>query len=166
MYAFFGRWLLQGIAATDLREAFRYDSQLLAEEKINGRETTVGILADAPLPVVEVRPKAGGYDYRNKYTAGNTDYFCPAEFDGNTTHAIQQAALGAFRAIGGRDYARVDVMVRPTGEPIVLEVNTLPGMTEVSLLPKAAAAAGINYEQLCQKMIDLALLHKPMVNTI
>jgi D-alanine-D-alanine ligase len=143
-----------------LREAFRYDSQLLAEEKIVGRETTVGILADAALPVVEVRPKSGGYDYRNKYTAGNTEYFCPAEFDAATTRAIQDAALGAFRAIGGRDYARVDVMVRATGEPIVLEVNTLPGMTETSLLPKAAAAAGMNYAALCQKMIDLALGHK------
>lgn len=145
-----------------LREAFRYDSQLLAEEKIIGRETTVGILADAALPVVEVRPKSGGYDYRNKYTAGNTDYFCPAEFDATTTRAIQDAALGAFRAIGGRDYARVDVMVRTTGEPIVLEVNTLPGMTETSLLPKAAAAAGMSYAELCQKMIDLALQHTPM----
>ena len=144
-----------------LREAFRYDSQLLAEEKIIGRETTVGILADAALPVVEVRPKSGSYDYRNKYTAGNTEYFCPAEFDAVTTRAIHEAALGAFRAIGGRDYARVDVMVRANGEPIVLEVNTLPGMTETSLLPKAAAAAGMNYAQLCQKMIDLALQHDP-----
>ena len=144
-----------------LREAFRYDSQLLAEEKILGRETTVGILADAALPVVEVRPKSGGYDYRNKYTAGNTDYFCPADFDAATTRTIQDAALGAFRAIGGRDYARVDVMVRASGEPIVLEVNTLPGMTETSLLPKAAAAAGMNYAELCQKMIDLALRHVP-----
>ena len=149
-----------------LREAFRYDSQLLAEEKIVGRETTVGILADAALPVVEVRPKSGGYDYRNKYTAGNTDYFCPADFDAATTRAIQDAALGAFRAIGGRDYARVDVMVRVTGEPIVLEVNTLPGMTETSLLPKAAAAAGMNYAQLCQKMIDLALQHRPVTDKI
>jgi D-alanine-D-alanine ligase len=144
-----------------LREAFRYDSQLLAEEKIIGRETTVGILADAALPVVEVRPKSGGYDYRNKYIAGNTDYFCPADFDPATTRAIQDAALGAFRAIGGRDYARVDVMVRANGDPIVLEVNTLPGMTETSLLPKAAAAAGMNYSELCQKMIDLALQHTP-----
>ena len=147
-----------------LREAFRYDSQLLAEEKILGRETTVGILADAPLPIVEVRPKSGSYDYRNKYTAGNTDYFCPAEFDAATTRAIQDAALGAFRAIGGRDYARVDVMVRPGGEPIVLEVNTLPGMTETSLLPKAAAAAGINYAELCQRMMDLALKRGQMAN--
>jgi D-alanine-D-alanine ligase len=146
-----------------LREAFRYDSQLLAEEKIIGRETTVGILADEALPVVEVRPKSGSYDYRNKYTAGNTDYFCPAEFDAATTRAIQDAALGAFRAIGGRDYARVDVMVRASGEPIVLEVNTLPGMTETSLLPKAAAAMGMNYAQLCQRMIDLARQHGPMV---
>jgi D-alanine-D-alanine ligase len=145
-----------------LREAFRYDTQLLAEEKIIGRETTVGILADEALPVVEVRPKTGGYDYRNKYTAGNTDYFCPAEFDAATTRAIQEAALGAFRAIGGRDYSRVDVMVRSTGEPVVLEVNTLPGMTETSLLPKAAAAAGMSYAQLCQKMIDLALQHSPL----
>lgn len=149
-----------------LREAFRYDSQLLAEEKILGRETTVGILADAPLPVVEVRPKSGGYDYRNKYTAGNTDYFCPADFDAVTTKAIQDAALGAFRAIGGRDYARVDVMVHPGGEPIVLEVNTLPGMTETSLLPKAAAAAGLNYAALCQRMIDLALQHNAAINKI
>src|SRR5215472_9191887 len=147
-----------------LHEAFRYDSQLLAEEKIIGRETTVGILADAPLPVVEVRPKSGGYDYRNKYTAGNTDYFCPAEFDAGVTRAIQDAALGAFRAVGGRDYARVDVMVRAGGEPVVLEVNTLPGMTETSLLPKAAAAAGMNYAQLCQKMIDLALQRNEKTN--
>jgi D-alanine-D-alanine ligase len=147
-----------------LREAFRYDTQLLAEEKIVGRETTVGILADKALPVVEVRPKSGSYDYRNKYTAGNTDYFCPAEFDPATTNAIQEAAVGAFRVIGGRDYARVDVMVRPNGEPIVLEVNTLPGMTETSLLPKAAAAAGMNYAELCQRMIDLALQHHPTAN--
>jgi D-alanine-D-alanine ligase len=140
-----------------LREAFRYDSQLLAEEKIVGRETTVGILDDQALAVVEVRPKSGGYDYRNKYTAGNTDYFCPAPFDDATTQRIQAAALGAFRVIGGRDYARVDVMVRANGDPVVLEVNTLPGMTPTSLLPKAAAVAGLNYAQLCQRMIELAL---------
>lgn len=140
-----------------LREAFRYDTQLLVEERIEGRETTVGILAGQALPVVEVRPKQGTYDYRNKYTAGATEYFCPAEFSCEITEAIQTAALGAFQAIGGRDYARVDVMVRPNGEPVVLEVNTLPGMTATSLLPKAAAAAGMNYEALCQRMIELAL---------
>lgn len=140
-----------------LREAFRFDSQVLVEEKILGRETTVAILAGAALPVVEVRPKSGSYDYHNKYTAGRTEYFCPAPFDAATTRRIQDAALGAFRAVGGRDYARVDVMVRENGEPIVLEVNTQPGMTETSLLPKAAAAAGMSYAELCQRMVDLAL---------
>jgi D-alanine-D-alanine ligase len=156
-----------------LAEALKFDSEVLVEEKIAGRETTVGILAGQPLPVVEVRPKVGSYDYKNKYTAGCTEYFCPADFDSATAKRIQDAALGAFQAVGGRDYARVDVMVRkveqasslsePAGclshfcEPVVLEVNTLPGMTETSLLPKAAAAAGLNYAQLCQRMVDLAL---------
>jgi D-alanine-D-alanine ligase len=146
-----------------LAEAMRFDSEVLVEEKIVGRETTVGILDGEALPVVEVRPKAGAYDYRNKYTAGNTEYFCPAEFDSETTKRIQAAALGAFHAIGGRDYARVDVMVRANGEPVILEVNTLPGMTETSLLPKAAAAAGLSYKELCQRMIDLALRRKSAV---
>jgi D-alanine-D-alanine ligase len=138
-------------------EALKFDSEALVEEKIIGRETTVGILGGQVLPVVEVRPKTGGYDYRNKYTAGATDYFCPADFNAATTQRIQAAALGAFGAIGGRDYARVDVMVRADGSPVVLEVNTLPGMTETSLLPKAAAAAGMSYAAMCQRMIDLAL---------
>jgi D-alanine-D-alanine ligase len=140
-----------------IRESLRHDTQVLAEEKIEGRETTVGILDGAALPVVEVRAKQGVLDYRNKYTPGATEYFCPARFDHAITERIQSAALGAFRAIGGRDYARVDVMVRASGEPVMLEVNTLPGMTETSLLPKAAAAAGLNYEALCQRMIELAL---------
>ncbi len=143
-----------------LAEALKFDSEVLAEEKIVGRETTVGILGGEVLPVVEVRPKAGGYDYKNKYTPGNTEYFCPADFDAATTRRIQTAAFGAFQAIGGRDYARVDVMVRADGSPVVLEVNTLPGMTETSLLPKAAAAAGMTYAGLCQRMTDLALKRK------
>jgi D-alanine-D-alanine ligase len=140
-----------------LAEALRYDSRVLMEEKIPGREATVGILGDEVLPLVEVRPRAGVYDYRTKYTAGSTEYLCPAPFDPETTARVREAGLAAFRAIGGRDYARVDVMVRPEGEPVVLEVNTLPGMTETSLLPKAAAAVGIGYAELCQRMVDLAL---------
>jgi D-alanine-D-alanine ligase len=140
-----------------LTEALRYDTQVLMEEKISGRECTVGILANQPLPIVEVRPKTGIYDYKTKYTSGTTEYYCPAPFDEATTARTQSAAIKAFKAIGGRDYSRVDVIVRADGEPIVLEVNTLPGMTETSLLPKAAAAAGIPYAQLCQRMVDLAL---------
>ena len=143
-----------------IAEALKFDSEVLVEEKIIGRETTVGILDGQVLPVVEVRPKSGSYDYQTKYTAGATDYFCRADFDAATTQRIQAAALGAFKAIDGRDYSRVDVMVRADGSPVVLEVNTLPGMTETSLLPKAAAVAGLNFAQLCQRMVELALQRK------
>ena len=142
-----------------LTEAMRYDSHVLMEEKIVGRECTVGILGDKPLPIIEVRVKSGVYDYQTKYSVGNTEYFCPAPFEPEITARIEAAALGAFKAIGGRDYSRVDVIVKPDGEPVVLEVNTLPGMTETSSLPKAAAVAGISYEQLCQRMVELALTH-------
>jgi D-alanine-D-alanine ligase len=140
-----------------LAESLKFDSEVLVEEKIMGRETTVAILDGKPLPIVEVRPKQGTYDYQTKYTAGATEYLCPAPFNSATTRKIQDAALAAFNVVGGRDYARVDVMVTEAGEPVVLEVNTLPGMTETSLFPKAAAAAGLSYENLCQKMVDLAL---------
>ena len=138
-----------------------HGGEVLMEERIVGRETTVGILDGSALPVVEVRPRSGTYDYANKYTAGRTEYFCPAEFPAEVTLAVQTAALGAFQAIGGRDYARVDVMVRPDGSPVVLEVNTLPGMTETSLLPKAAAAAGIGFPELCGRMVRSALSRPP-----
>lgn len=144
-----------------LAQALRHDSLVVLEEKIEGRETTVGILAGQALPLVEVRPKTGLYDYKNKYTAGNTEYLCPAPFDAEVTARAQAAGLAAFRAIGGRDYARVDVIVRPDGQPVVLEVNTLPGMTQLSLLPKAAAAAGLDYAQLCQRMVELAWQRAP-----
>jgi D-alanine-D-alanine ligase len=157
-----------GLEFVDSIEAFpsalaassAHGSEILMEERIVGRETTVGILEGRALPVVEVRPREGSYDYRNKYTAGATEYFCPADFPESVTKAIQAAALGAFEAVGGRDYARVDVMVRGDGSPVVLEVNTLPGMTETSLLPKAAAAAGMDFGQLCERLALLALRHR------
>ncbi len=140
-----------------LAEACRHDSEILMEERIIGRETTVGILQGAALPIVEIRPRQGAYDYQNKYTVGATEYLCPAPFNDAETQRIQAAALAAFVAVGGRDYGRVDVMVRASGEPVVLEVNTLPGMTETSLLPKAAAAAGISFSELCRRMVEMAL---------
>ncbi len=140
-----------------LASAFCHGETILMEEKIIGRETTVGILDDRPLPLIEIRVKKGAFDYHNKYTPGAAEHICPADFDAATTEAIQNAALGAFRAVGGRDFARVDVMVASGSQPFVLEVNTLPGMTELSLLPEAAKAAGMSFAQLCQRMVDLAL---------
>jgi D-alanine-D-alanine ligase len=140
-----------------LEESLKYDTHLLVEPRIIGAECTVGILGDRVLPVIEVRPHSGAYDYRSKYTKGETDYLCPAPLPPSVTERVQAAALAAFRAVGGRDYARVDVMVTAAGEPVVLEINTLPGMTETSLLPKAAAAAGFTYPELCQRMVELAM---------
>ncbi len=140
-----------------LAEALRYDTEVLMEERIIGREVTAGILAGESLPLVEIRPAKGVYDYHHKYTSGATQYVCPGEFDPETTARAQKAGLDAFNAIGGRDYARVDIIIKEDGTPMVLEVNTLPGMTATSLLPKAAAARGLSFAALCQAMLDLAL---------
>ena len=148
-----------------LKDASQYDSEVLMEERIAGREVTVGFLADEPLPIVEVRPKQGHFDYQNKYTKGATEYFCPAKFPSEVTQRIKQTAVGAFRAVAGRDFARIDIMVREDGHPFVLEVNTLPGLTETSLLPMAAAAAGISFGEMCQRMLELAMARSPVAAT-
>ncbi|MCX6899666.1 MAG: D-alanine--D-alanine ligase [Verrucomicrobia bacterium] len=141
-----------------LADAFRYGEHAVVEEFVAGRETTVGILGETALPVVEVRPKSGVYDYKSKYTTGATEYEVPARLSEATTHAMQEVALAAFRAAGCRDYSRVDFLLSQGDErPYVLEINTLPGMTETSLLPKAAAAAGIGFEELCSRMVTMAL---------
>ena len=140
-----------------LADSLRYGGAVLCEECIQGRELTVGVLDGAALPVVEVRPKAGGYNYENKYTPGATDYFCPADLPDEVAEHVQALGLRAFEAVGARDFGRVDVMLNAEFKPYVLEVNTLPGMTETSLLPKAAEVAGINFNALCQCMLELAL---------
>jgi D-alanine-D-alanine ligase len=140
-----------------LEAALRHDRQALVEVLICGRELTVGILGSEALPVVEIRPRQGGYDYHNKYTPGATEYFCPAELGPGVVERVQAEALRAFQSVGGRDYGRVDVMLDEGGVPWVLEVNTLPGMTETSLLPKAAAVAGIGFVDLCERMLRMAL---------
>ena len=140
-------------------------AQVLVEERIEGREVTVGIVGSQPLPVVEITPRRGAYDYANKYTAGATEYACPAPFDAEATHRIQHAGELALVAVGGGNCARVDFIVRPDGEPVFLEVNTLPGMTETSLLPKAAAASGTGFAELCQWLVELALEHPPLAAT-
>jgi len=147
--------------APALADAFRFDSRVLVEETITGREVTVGVLAGQPLPIVEIKPKEGAYDYRHKYTTGATDYLVPAPLAAPLAQTVQTIALRAFEAIAGRDYGRVDLILDAQQIPFVLEINTLPGMTETSLLPKAAAAAGLGYSELCQRMVELALQRSP-----
>ena len=145
-----------------LARAFEVGGPVLVEERIDGREVTVGIVGGQPLPVVEITPRCGAYDYNNKYTPGATEYVCPALFDDEATNRIQSAGERALAAVGGGNCARVDFIVQPDGEPVLLEVNTLPGMTETSLLPKAAAANGTGFTDLCQRLIELALDNPPL----
>jgi D-alanine-D-alanine ligase len=148
-------------AAAAIADAGRHSSDLLIEEFIQGRELTVGILNDVALPIVHIAPREGFYDMTNKYpwlTGGvGSDYYCPADLDPATTLLVQQAALAAHRALGIEIYSRVDVLLDAQNRPFVLEANTIPGMTETSLLPKAAAAAGISFPKLCLTIAELSL---------
>ena len=145
-----------------MAEAAKYDRKLLIEKFVSGRELTIGILGDQALPILEIIPKGGFYDFNNKYpflnpqAGGGAEHVCPAEIDPNKTKQIQKQALHAFRALGLVVYGRVDVLLPDSGDPFVLEVNTIPGMTEASLLPEAAAAAGINYVDLCARIMALS----------
>jgi D-alanine-D-alanine ligase len=146
-----------------IAEALKYGAELLVEKFVPGRELTVGILGDQALPILEIIPKGGFYDFNTKYpflnpqAGASAEHVCPAKIDDAKTKQIQEIALRAFRSLGLQVYARVDVMLTEKGEPFVLEANTIPGMTETSLLPEAAAAAGIDYPQLCARIIELSL---------
>jgi D-alanine-D-alanine ligase len=143
-------------------EAAKYDRELLVEKYIPGRELTVGVLGEQVLPVLEIIPKGGFYDFNTKYpflnpqAGASAEHVCPAKIDHEKKREIQQMAMRGFRSLGLQVYGRVDVVFAETGEPFVLEVNTIPGMTEASLLPEAAAAAGINYVKLCARIIALS----------
>ncbi len=140
-----------------LKDAAAKDDEILVEEFIEGRELTVGILGNQALPVIEVRPKSGWYDYTNKYTKNATDYLVPAPIPQDLKVRVQEEALKAHRALGCRDMSRSDFRVNPANEIYILEVNTIPGMTETSLLPKAAAEAGITFPNLCLALVEQAL---------
>lgn len=142
--------------------ARRYAQDVLLEEFIEGRELTVAILDGETLPVVEIRPKSGIYDYTNKYTAGRTEYFCPADLPDSIREEVQTAALQAHETLGCRGYSRVDFRLDEHGEMWCLEVNTLPGMTGTSLVPKAARAAGIEYGELCERIIGATVPTAPV----
>lgn len=129
----------------------------LIERRVVGREATVGVVSGQAFAIVEIRPKQGAFDYRNKYTKGATEYFAPAPLDEPLARRIKDLATAAFRACGCRDYARIDLMISEEGDPVFLEVNTLPGMKETSLLPMSAAAVGYDFDDLLQKLIEPAI---------
>lgn len=129
----------------------------LVEQRIVGRELSVGVLDGKAMGVVEIRPKSGVYDYASKYTAGATEYFAPAPLDEGETAAVRHAAETAYSACGCRDYARVDFMRSAQNELYLLEINTLPGMKETSLLPKSAGCVGLDFTALVKEMVTPAL---------
>ena len=151
----------QADAQAAMADAARYGNDILVEEFIEGKELTVGVLNDAALPIVHIAPRNGFYDMANKYPwlsgSAGSDYYCPAALDPATTRLVQQAALAAHRALGIEIYSRVDVLLDSHNRPFVLEANTIPGMTETSLLPKAALATGLSFPDLCRSIAELSL---------
>lgn len=137
--------------------AFKYSEKVIVEEYIDGYEMTVAVLEMLPLPVLEIKPKHGLYDYECKYTHGMSNYIVPAEISEETAKLLQEQALMAFNALGCSGYGRVDFRVSKDYKPYCLEVNTLPGMTSTSLVPKMAKAAGMTFESLVERIIDLSL---------
>lgn len=137
-------------------EAFRYDEEVIIEQYIEGREFSVGVMEGAALPVIEIASGAGFYDYKNKYQAGSAVETCPAHIPEDKAHAMQQIAEKVFQALRLKSYARMDFRMSNEGEIYCLEANTLPGMTPISLFPQEAAAVGIDFGDLCEKILECA----------
>ncbi len=142
--------------APAIEEANKYDDEVMVEQFIAGRELTVGVLGDIALPVGEIIPKHEIYDYECKYTAGMATEEFPAKLSKEATEKVQQQALAAFRALKLGGYARIDFRMSPEGEFYCLEANTLPGMTELSLIPQGAAAMGMDFPELCDHIAKMA----------
>ncbi len=140
-----------------VEEAFRYDTLVLIEDFVKGREVTVSLLDGRPMAIVEVRPKSGFYDFKSKYTAGMTEYMCPADISNEISKVCREMAVDVYDAVGCSGAARVDIII-DEGGPQAIEINTIPGMTETSLLPKAAACEGMSFDELVERMLDGASL--------
>ena len=148
-----------GELAAAVEQALAFDEQVLVERFVRSTEVHVGILDGRVLGAIEVRPKNGLYDYRAKYTAGMTEYICPPRLPATRLRGIMNLAERAARSLGCTGACRVDLLVTEGENEYVLEVNTLPGMTPTSLLPKIADAAGLDYPSLCEAILDGARLH-------
>ena len=143
--------------AAGIEGAFAYSDKIMIEEFIEGRELTVAVLGDEALPVVEIKPKDGFYDYEHKYTKGMTEYICPADLPKSLAEELREKSIVAHNSLGCKVYSRVDFRLSPIGEYYCLEVNTLPGMTALSLVPKGALATGMQFEALLSKIVELSL---------
>ncbi len=143
-----------------LDDCFQYGDRVLVEDFFKGRELTVGVLGQQALPVVEIVPNEGFYDYEHKYTKGASEYHVPALVPQELTARILQAAIAACQSLNLEVYSRVDILLAPDGRLNVMEINTIPGMTETSLLPKAAAVAGLDFPALCEEIAGLSLARK------
>ncbi|SFL30791.1 D-alanine-D-alanine ligase [Lachnospiraceae bacterium KH1T2] len=141
----------------NLIQAYKYGNEVLIERYIKGREFTCAVIDGKAYPVVEIAPKEGFYDYKNKYQAGSTVETCPAEISAEATANIQETAVNVYKALGMESYARMDFMMDENGNAYCLEANTLPGMTPTSLVPQEAAAVGIDFPHLCQLLIDVSM---------
>lgn len=141
-----------------VRIAAEYSRHVLLERYVKGREVTVAVLGGEALPIVEIVPKRGLYDYESKYTKGMSEYYCPAELPRGVAGELSRHALTGFAALGLRGYARIDFLVSDDQTPLCLEANTVPGMTETSLVPMAAEAAGIGFGELVDRIVRMALL--------
>jgi D-alanine-D-alanine ligase len=142
--------------------AFSYDSRVLLERHIDGRDLAVSILDDAPLPVVEAVPREEEfYDFEARYEIGRTDFVCPADLPDGLTERAQELAVRTYRLLGCSAFARVDLMLDAAGDLSVLEANPIPGLTETSLLPQAAEAAGVSFDELVGRILELALERAP-----
>ncbi len=142
---------------TGVMNASLFSDIVLVEQYIEGREITCGIVGGQALPLIEIVPNEGYYDYKNKYTKGNTNYICPAELSADITEFIQNQTLAAFNIIGCSGLARADFRLDDENQPFLLEVNTIPGFTATSLVPMAAKEVGIEFPELCEEIINIAL---------
>lgn len=140
-----------------LEFGFLYEDDLIVEQYIKGRECDVAVLAGRALPIIEICPKNGFYDYKNKYQSGLTDEYCPADLPAEITEKLQKAAVEVSKALTLEVYSRIDFIVAENGDVYCLEANTLPGMTPLSLLPQEAAADGISFEELCGIIVEESL---------
>ena len=140
-----------------LDEAFRWEDELVIEEFVEGREFSVGVIEGKALPVIEIAPIQGFYDYKNKYKAGSAVETCPAELPEDVSAQMRHYAEEVAKVIGLDTYSRSDFLLDKDGNMFCLEANTLPGMTPTSLLPQEAAVVGVNFNELCEKLIDISM---------